>query len=127
MSSDEARILQLCNAERAKTGAKPLKGSADLVKLARMKSQDMVTNNYFSHQSPTYGSPFDMMKKYGVNYMYAGENIAMNQAADRAFTAWMGSEGHRKNILNPNFTEIGIGIVSKGGGSYIYTQEFIGR
>lgn len=127
MTSDESRILQLCNAERAKVGAKPLKANGDCTKLARMKSQDMVSKNYFSHQSPTYGSPFDMLKKYGVGYMYAGENIAMNQSADRAFKAWMNSEGHRKNILNPNFTELGIGIVSKGNGSNIYTQLFIGR
>lgn len=127
MSSDESRILQLCNAERSKAGVSPLKANNDLTKLARMKSQDMVNKNYFSHQSPTYGSPFDMMKNYGISYMYAGENIAMNQTADKAFTAWMNSEGHRKNILNPNFTEIGVGIAGKGGGSNLYTQEFIGR
>lgn len=127
MSSDESRILQLVNAERAKAGAKALTSSADCTKLARMKSQDMVSNNYFSHQSPTYGSPFDMLKANNINYMYAGENIAMNQTAEAAFKAWMGSEGHRKNILNPNFTELGIGIASKDNGSYIYTQLFIGR
>ncbi len=127
MSSDEARILQLVNAERAKTGAKALSANSDCTKLARMKSQDMVNNNYFSHQSPTYGSPFDMLKSNNVSYMYAGENIAMNQSADAAFKAWMNSEGHKKNILNPNFTELGVGIAPKGNGSYIYTQLFIGR
>lgn len=127
MSSDESRILQLVNAERAKAGAKALSASSECTRLARMKSQDMVNNNYFSHQSPTYGSPFDMLKSNNVNYMYAGENIAMNQSAEAAFKAWMNSEGHRKNILNPNFTELGVGIASKGNGSYIYTQLFIGR
>ena len=127
MSSDESRILQLVNAERAKAGAKALSSSSDCTKLARMKSQDMVDNNYFSHQSPTYGSPFDMLKSNNVSYMYAGENIAMNQSAEAAFRAWMNSEGHRKNILNPNFTELGVGIAPKGNGSYIYTQLFIGR
>ncbi len=127
MSSDESRILQLVNAERAKAGAKALSSSSDCTKLARMKSQDMVDNNYFSHQSPTYGSPFDMLKSNNVSYMYAGENIAMNQSAEAAFKAWMNSEGHRKNILNPNFTELGVGIAPKGNGSYIYTQLFIGR
>lgn len=127
MSSDESRILQLVNAERAKTGAKALGSNGDCTKLARMKSQDMVNNNYFSHQSPTYGSPFDMLKSNNVSYMYAGENIAMNQSADAAFKAWMNSEGHKKNILNPNFTELGVGIAPKGNGSYIYTQLFIGR
>lgn len=127
MSSDESRILQLVNSERAKAGAKALVSSADCTKLARMKSKDMVDKNYFSHQSPTYGSPFDMLKANNVNYMYAGENIAMNQSADAAFKAWMNSEGHKKNILNPNFTELGVGIAPKGNGSYIYTQLFIGR
>ncbi|MEA4849651.1 MAG: CAP domain-containing protein [Clostridiaceae bacterium] len=127
MSSDESKILQLVNAERAKNGAKALSSSSDCTKLARMKSQDMVNNNYFSHQSPTYGSPFDMLKSNNVSYMYAGENIAMNQSAEAAFQAWMNSEGHKKNILNPNFTELGVGIASKGNGSYIYTQLFIGR
>jgi len=127
MTSDESRILQLVNAERAKTGAKPLSSNGDCTKLARMKSQDMVDKNYFSHQSPTYGSPFDLLKSNNVSYMYAGENIAMNQSADAAFKAWMNSEGHKKNILNPNFTELGVGIAPKGNGSYIYTQLFIGR
>lgn len=127
MSSDESRILQLVNAERAKTGAKPLGSNADCITLARMKSQDMVDKDYFSHQSPTYGSPFDMLKSNDVSYMYAGENIAMNQNADAAFKAWMNSEGHKKNILNPNFTELGVGIAPKGNGSNIYTQLFIGR
>lgn len=127
MSSDEARILQLVNSERSEAGLKPLGSDNDCTRLARMKSRDMVNNNYFSHQSPTYGSPFDMLKANGVSYMYAGENIAMNQTADAAFKAWMNSEGHRKNILNPNFTELGVGIAPKGNGSYIYTQLFIGR
>lgn len=127
MSSDEARILELVNAERQKQGASPLKANNQVASLARAKSQDMVDNNYFSHQSPTYGSPFDMLKNGGVSYMYAGENIAMNQTVDGAFKAWMNSEGHRKNILNPNFTELGVGIAPKGNGSYIYTQLFIGK
>lgn len=127
MSSDESRILQLVNAERQKAGVSPLKSDGNLVSIARAKSQDMVDNNYFSHQSPTYGSPFDMLKSAGISYMYAGENIAINQSADGAMKAWMNSEGHRKNILNPNFTDLGVGIAPKGDGSYVYTQEFIGR
>lgn len=127
LSSQGSRILQLANAERAKVGAKPLKSNTDLNKLATMKSQDIVEKNYFSHQSPTYGSPFDMMKTYGVSYMYAGENLAIDQDADQAHTAWMNSEGHRKNLLNPDFTEVGIGLYPKGNGSYAYTQMFIGK
>jgi len=127
LSSQGSRILQLTNAERAKVGAKPLKSNAELNKLATMKSQDIVDKNYFSHQSPTYGSPFDMMKTYGISYMYAGENLAINSDADKAHNAWMNSEGHKKNLLNPDFTEIGIGLYPKGNGSYAYTQMFIGK
>lgn len=127
MTSEEKKILDLCNAERAKNGAPALVANNDLTKLARMKSKDIVDKNYFSHQSPTYGSPFEMMRDHGINYMYAGENLAQNTTADKAFNAWMGSEGHKKNILNPNFTELGVGIAPKGDGSFIYTQMFIGR
>lgn len=127
MTAEEKRILELCNAERTKNGVTALKANNDLTKLARMKSKDIVDKNYFSHQSPTYGSPFEMMRDYGVSYMYAGENLAQNSTADKAFNAWMNSEGHRKNILNPNFTELGVGIAPKGDGSFIYTQMFIGK
>lgn len=127
MTADEKRILDLCNAERAKAGAPALKANNDLTKLARMKSKDIVDKNYFSHESPTYGSPFEMMRNHGVSYMYAGENLAQNSTADKAFNAWMASEGHRKNILNPNFTELGVGIAPKGDGSFVYTQMFIGK
>ena len=121
------KILDLCNTERAKIGASALKANNDLTKLARLKSKDIVENNYFSHQSPTYGSPFDMMRDHGINYMYAGENLAQNTTAEKAFNAWMNSEGHRKNVLNPNFNELGVGIAPKGDGSFIYTQMFIGK
>jgi uncharacterized YkwD family protein len=127
LTSQGSRILQLANAERAKVGAPALKSNTDLNKLATMKSQDIVEKNYFAHESPTYGSPFKMMKDYGVSYMYAGENLAINSDADKAHNAWMKSEGHKKNILNPDFTEIGIGLYPKGNGSYAYTQMFIGK
>ena len=127
LSSQGSRILQLANAERAKVGAKPLKSNTELNKLATMKSKDIVEKNYFSHQSPTYGSPFDMMKTYGISYMYAGENLAINSDADKAHNAWMNSEGHKKNLLNPDFTELGVGLYPKGNGSYAYTQMFIGK
>ena len=127
MTGEEKRILELCNIERSKIGAGALKANNDLTKLSRMKSKDIVDKNYFSHQSPTYGSPFDMMTDHGIDYMYAGENLAQNSTADRAFNAWMNSEGHRKNILNPNFTELGVGIAPKNDGSFVYTQLFIGK
>lgn len=124
---DEVKMLQLINEERAKEGKKPLVMDEELVKLARMKSQDMIENNYFSHTSPTYGSPFDMMKKYGVSYRTAGENLAGNQTVEKAHVALMNSPGHRANIMNDNFTHVGIGIVKGGVYGVMYTQMFIGK
>jgi uncharacterized YkwD family protein len=119
----ENEVVTLTNNERAKYGLKPLEVDIKLSEVARMKSTDMKQNGYFSHTSPTYGSPFDMMRKFGVQYRAAGENIAMGQRSPQeVVNAWMNSEGHRKNILNPNFTHIGVGHVS---GNY-WTQMFIG-
>ena len=92
--------------------------------MARTKSQDMRDKGYFSHTSPTYGSPFDMMKQFGISYRTAGENIAMGYSTPQAVvTGWMNSPGHRANILNGAFTEIGVGYVQSGG---YWTQMFIG-
>jgi uncharacterized YkwD family protein len=126
LTNQSSKILKLVNIERVKVGIHPLKANDSLDKLASMKSQDMVNNNYFSHHSPTYGSAFDMMKAYRINYTCAGENLAVDQSADHAHNAWMKSETHRNNILNPSFTEIGIGICPKANDSYAYTQMFIG-
>ncbi len=103
------QVVALVNAERAKAGRKPLASYAPLTKVAYDKAVDMHNNNYFSHQSPTYGSPFDMMRAYGVTYSYAGENIAKGQRTPgEVMQAWMNSPGHRANILGPNFTRIGV-------------------
>ncbi len=123
LSASEQKMVDLVNQERAKAGVPPLKVDLELSRVARIKSQDMRDNNYFSHTSPTYGSPFDMMKSFGISYRTAGENIAKHSSVESAHAGLMNSDGHRKNILNPNFTHIGIGIVD---GRY-YTQMFIGR
>lgn len=122
-----SRILTLTNAERVKLGIQTLKINGVLSKLAESKSQEMAKKNYFSHQSPSYGSSFDVMRTHGISYIIAGENLAIDAHADNAHLAWMNSKTHKANILNPNFTEIGIGICAKGNNSYIYTQMFIGR
>lgn len=127
LTAEEQQMLDLVNQERAKAGIAPLKADLQLTKLARMKSQDMINLNYFSHQSPTYGSPFDMMKSAGVTYRTAGENIAGNQSVDRAHTALMNSAGHRANILNGQFNYVGIGIVHGGQYGVMFTQQFVGR
>lgn len=121
-----AEVLTLVNQERAKANLPALKAHKGLQNAALLKSKDMIDHNYFAHQSPTYGSPFDLLKLRGINYRAAGENIAAGQSsASAVMTAWMDSPGHRANILNKDFTHLGVGIV-KGGSYRIYhTQLFI--
>ena len=124
VSQYEAEVVRLVNVERAKYGLKPLTENWELSRVARYKSQDMVDRGYFSHTSPTYGSPFDMMRAFGLSYRTAGENIAYGQRTPQeVVTAWMNSQGHRANILNASFTQIGVGYVASGN---YWTQMFIG-
>jgi uncharacterized YkwD family protein len=124
VSVEEREVVRLVNEIRRSNGLSELALNEELSRVARIKSEDMAENNYFSHNSPTYGSPFDMMKKFGISYRTAGENIAKGQRSAQAVVdAWMNSEGHRANILNPSFTQIGVGFTSNG---YIWTQMFIG-
>jgi uncharacterized YkwD family protein len=125
LSAYEQKVVDLTNQERAKNGLATLKVDTALSKVAREKSLDMSKNGYFSHTSPTYGSPFDMMKQFGISYQYAGENIAMGQRTpEEVVQAWMNSEGHRKNILSANFNYIGVGYVESGN---YWTQMFISK
>lgn len=128
LSGYESQVLALTNQERAKQGLQPCTGTdANLNRSARAKSEDMAANNYFAHDSPTYGDPFAMMRNFGVQYSSAGENIAMGQPTPEAVVAaWMNSPGHRANIMNGSFTHLGIGYVVKGGKAY-WTQQFIGK
>lgn len=126
LNAQEREMVEYVNQERAKAGLAPLQVDLDLARVARIKSQDMVDNGYFDHNSPTYGSPFEMMRNFGISYRAAGENIAKNRSVIGAHTALMNSEGHRANILNPNFTHIGIGIVESGG-MVTVTQMFIAK
>lgn len=121
-SSYEQQVLNLVNQERTKAGLKPLSLNTNLSKVAMAKAQDMIDNNYFDHNSPTYGSPFEMMKAFGITYNTAGENIAKGQkSAEEVMNQWMNSPGHRANILNSSFTDIGIGYYNSG-----WVQQFIG-
>jgi len=125
LSEYEQQVVDLTNQERAKQGLPALKVDLELSKVAREKSSDMQKNNYFSHTSPTYGSPFDMMKQFGISYKTAGENIAKGQRTPQeVVNAWMNSSGHRQNILSSNFTHIGVGHVAEGN---YWTQQFIGK
>lgn len=124
VSALERQVVELVNQERAAYGLAPLTLSVQLSDGARLKSQDMRDNRYFDHNSPTYGSPYDMMGSLGITYAAAGENIAMGYAtAEAVVNAWMNSPGHRANILSENFTQIGVGHVADGN---YWTQWFIG-
>ena len=115
------QVVALVNQERAKAGLKPLAIDKALSAMALDKAKDMYNNRYFDHTSPTYGSPFDMMTSYGIQYSYAGENIAMGQKTPQdVMKAWMNSTGHRQNILSPNYTKIGVGFYNNE-----WVQEFI--
>ncbi|MGE7909592.1 CAP domain-containing protein [Lysinibacillus xylanilyticus] len=123
VSAFEQEVVKLTNAERTKAGLAPFKTDDKLMAAAREKSQDMQSKNYFSHTSPTFGSPFDRMKALGITYKSAGENIAQGQRTPQEVVkAWMDSPGHRANILNEKFTHIGVGYVKSGN---YWTQQFI--
>ena len=121
----EKEVIALVNKERRLAGLKDLTYDWQLSRVARYKSEDMRDKGYFSHTSPTYGSPFQMMKSFGISYRSAGENIAKGQKTPaEVVNAWMNSSGHRANILNSSFTHIGVGYVADG---KYWTQMFIGK
>ena len=110
-------MLDLINQERSKAEVSaPLKINAQLQKMAQVKSDEMV-----------YGSPFDMMKTFGINYTTAGENIAGNSSVEGAHKALMNSLGHKENILKSSFNYIGIGITPSPAYGKVFAQDFIGR
>lgn len=124
VSSRESEVIRLVNEIRVKNGLNPLRANWELSRVARYKSQDMADNRYFSHTSPTYGSPFQMINAFGLSFQTAGENIAYGQASAQAVVdSWMNSSGHRANILNASYTQIGVGYAANG---RYWTQMFIG-
>lgn len=127
MTADEEKIFNLVNEARVSAGLSKLSVDKELLRVARIKSQDMVDSNYFSHNSPIYGTPFQMIKNFGISYKSAGENIAGNSSVEAAFTAWMNSSGHKANILGNSFTHTGIGIVNSPKYGKIFTQMFVGK
>lgn len=123
-SAYEAEVIRLVNKVRVENGLRPLAANWELSRVARFKSRDMRDNHYFSHTSPTYGSPFQMMRDFGLSFRTAGENIAYGQRTPQAVVdAWMNSSGHRANILNASYTQIGVGYVADG---RYWTQMFMG-
>ena len=120
----EQEVIRLVNEIRVQNGLSALTYNWELSRVARYKSQDMVDNRYFSHTSPTYGTPFQMIRSFGLSYRSAGENIAYGQRTPQAVVnAWMNSSGHRANILSSSYTQIGVVYVANG---HYWTQRFIG-
>ena len=120
----EQEVIRLVNEIRVQNGLSALTYNWELSRVARYKSQDMVDNRYFSHTSPTYGTPFQMIRSFGLSYRSAGENIAYGQRTPQSVVnAWMNSSGHRANILSSSYTQIGVGYVANG---HYWTQMFIG-
>lgn len=124
VTSYEQTVVDLVNEIRVKNGLSKLKINWELSRVARYKSQNMADLSYFSHTSPTYGTPFQMIKSFGITYRTAGENIAKGYKSPQAVVdGWMNSSGHRANILNASFTQIGVGYTSDGNH---WTLMFIG-
>lgn len=122
------QVLQLVNKERSKQGLKNLTLSKELTSIANTKAKDMAVNRYFDHRSPTYGSPFEMLQKFGVKYKSAGENIAAGQKTpQQVMESWLNSSGHRANILNKSYTELGVGFYQGGSYDTYWVQLFIGK
>lgn len=121
-------VLLLVNNERSKQGLKALTLAENLTNVATMKSKDMAVKNYFDHTSPTYGTPFKMLQDFGISYKSAGENIAAGQkTANEVMNSWMNSSGHRANILNSSYTQLGVGYYVGGKYGTYWTQLFIGK
>ena len=127
MTTDEKEVFDLINNQRTQNGLSALKLDTETLRVARIKAQDMVDNNYFSHNSPTYGSPFQMLNSFKISYKTAGENIAGNSSNSSAVTAWMNSSGHRANILNSSFNYTGVGVVKSSKYGKVYVQMFLGK
>jgi uncharacterized YkwD family protein/spore coat assembly protein SafA len=122
----ETEVIRLVNVERSRAGRSALTENNELSHVARLKSQDFIKNNYFSHNSPTYGSPFNMLTSFGIPFTAAAENIASGQpTAVEAMNSWMSSSGHRANILNSMYNQIGVGVARDNNGKLYWTQIFI--
>ncbi len=124
-TAQEQKMLNLLNADRAANGLAPLTMDAELCRLARLKSADMRDNNYFAHESPTYGRVKDMLTSFGYAFKGAGENIAHHATVEKAEAAFMSSDGHRHNILSSAWQKVGIGIVQDANGYVYVTQIFV--
>lgn len=126
LKSLEDEVVRLVNQHRVNSGLQPLANNWQAARVARIKSQDMINSKYFSHISPTYGSPFKMLESYGLRFSAAAENIAMGQrTAQEVVNTWMNSPGHKANILSKSYTQIGVGAAKSANGTLYWTQMFL--
>lgn len=127
LSAQEQQALALVNKDRAAYGLTALKANSQLTKLAENYAKDMISRGFFAHNNPEGQTPFDRMQAAGISYKTAGENLAINSSVEAAENAFMNSSGHRANILNASYTEVGIGVVQNSNGQVYVVQEFIGK
>ncbi|MFF0827444.1 CAP domain-containing protein [Brevibacillus sp. NPDC003359] len=125
LTSEEKEMVQLVNQERTSRGLAPYQVDMQLVKVAHVKAQEMVTKGYFSHTSPTYGSPFQMMDTFGIRYLAAAENIAQNYSVSSAHQMFMNSSGHKANIMSPTYEYVAIAVVNGGPHGKTFVQMFL--
>lgn len=126
LSEEEEEVLNLINEQRKQYGLPELKAYGELQRVAKLKAQDLVNNKYFSHTSPTLGTPFEMLQEEGVIYKYAGENLAGNETGVKAVNAWMNSPAHKDNILDSDYEYTGIAVVDSEVYGKVYVQLFLG-
>ena len=127
LTHDENELLSLINTEREKNNLSALKIDKELQNIARLKASDLVDNNYFSHISPIYGTPFEMLKSNKISYKTASENIAGNPSISGAFSSWMNSESHKNNILSNDYNYTGLAVVDSIAYGKIIVELFIGK
>ena len=127
LTEDENELLNLINNEREKNNLQPLKIDEELQNVARLKAQDLVENNYFSHISPVYGTPFEMLKNNQISYKTASENIAGNPSVSEALKSFLNSDSHKQNILSNDYNYTGLAVVDSIAYGKIIVQLFIGK
>lgn len=127
LTQEETEIFSLINKERNKNNLPNFEIDENLQNVARLKAKDLVENSYFSHISPTLGTPFEMLKNNGISYKTASENIAGNSSVSGAVESWLNSEDHKKNILSNDYNYTGIGVVDSIAYGKIIVELFIGK
>ena len=126
LNAYEETLFRLVNEDRARYGLHPLTLDYELCEIARIKAQDMLSNGYFAHKSPTYGNMRTMLKSFGVNYRGATENIARSRSIYHAEAAFLSSStGHRQALLGSSWTNVGIGVAVTPQGFVYVSQVFV--